>query len=33
MDNSLIIVLDSLKFMAFLLVAFIFAKNIRSELE
>lgn len=33
MNNSLMIALDLLKFMAFLLVAFVFAKNIRSELE
>lgn len=33
MNGNLLIALDIFKFMAFLLVAFIFAKNIRSELQ
>jgi hypothetical protein len=33
MNNSLMIAQDIFKVMAFLLVVFIFARNIRSELE
>jgi hypothetical protein len=32
MDNNLLIIQDLAKLMAFLLMTFIFAKNIRSEL-
>lgn len=33
MNSSLLIAQDIFKFMAFLLIAFVFVKNIRSELE